>query len=167
MRAGGKREQLLEVLGGQGQGSNRVGGDGLSGSGIGGFDFLRHFAGLEGNSDARGFGDAHFDVQGFGFREAGLVYHHRVRSRWQQSGHKAAIGTGRKLARDLIGLGVDDLDFGVGNNCAARILDHATDGAGGAALSEGLSAGKCDKEKHYIRQKFMSPVHLSPQVIIF
>ena len=79
LRAGGKSQKLLVVLGRKREVADRNRIDGLTGRGIGRFDagdlrgdfhFFGHRAGFEGDGDARGFGDVDFDSRGLGFREA-------------------------------------------------------------------------------------------------
>jgi hypothetical protein len=101
--AGRESEKLLIILRGEWEIANGFLADGLAGSGIGGFngsdlsrdfDFFGDRAGLERNREARGFGDAHLDVVGFGFGKTGLVDNHRVGARRKQSDQKGAVRAG-------------------------------------------------------------------------
>src|SRR5271165_173240 len=157
-----QREQLLEILCGQRQSADGIGSDGLPCGGVGGLhggDLRGDFhgfgdrAGLQRDGDARGFRDAHFDLRGLGFREAGFIHHYGVRAGGQQRDHEAAVRSRGHFAGNLVGLGVDDLYFGVGDGAAAGVLHYAADGARCATLREGPAAECRNKKKHHPCQK--------------
>ena len=124
LRTGGKRQQLLVVLRGQGKLAHRFGGNGLAGCRRGCLDgsYLRrnfhlfaHGAGLQRNGNLGCFSDEYFDAGYLCLGKAGFVYNDVVAARRQERRNKRSVGSRRDFAGDGIGGCVDDLHVGTGN----------------------------------------------------
>ena len=151
LRSGGKREQLLVVLRGEGKFADGCSADGLASGGVscfhggdagGNLDLFRDRAGLEGDGHLGRLRDANFDLAGLGLRKTGLVDDHGVGSGREERHDERAVRVGQYLARKDVRARVNNLDFGSGDSAAAGIHHGATDGTGCPALGEDPGAGK-------------------------
>jgi hypothetical protein len=134
--------------------------DGLAGGGISGIhslhfgldlDILLYRLRVHLGDDAGGFRDAHPNVRDVPLGEAGADNRQRISPYRQERSRERAIGVGLDRTLQNSCALVGDADFGVGNAGAAGILHAAANGAGGAALSEGLGE-ECGDEKTYRNQ---------------
>src|ERR1035441_197955 len=148
LRAGGERQQLLEVLRCQGKAANRFGFNYLTRSSSRGFHLL-HFRldfyllllslRTQLRGDAGSLRDADIDARKGFFGKPAALHANGVNAHGQELRTEATVRIGLHRADSGTSALVDDLDLSARDHGAGDVLHGARNGAGCAALGENLN----------------------------